>query len=674
MLGASDTLRKFSRVMNTDVLKGATKLSGFLAGSFAGAVLSIPRFVGKALVSLTKLGIILGTSLVAAATAAGGALLYLAKRSADAIDALRVQSIKLGVSTAVLSDFGLAAEEAGVSTESVGAAIFKLSRAVGEASIKGGAARDALKELGLSAYDLIRLKPDEQFIKVAAAINQVSNQSTKARLAVALFGKGGAEVLPLFAENLQEAQKWARILNLEISDFDAAQVDAAGDSVGRLQSAFTGVGNYLATRWAPIIKSASDTILGYIEAAGGVANVAEDAFNRLESGAINVVNKIGSALGGIRAFAATIGVGVGTPGNVIRDMQHAIQDILPWLGRFKDQSTSTFAGMKSGLDEVSIAILKVLKYTLEKGGFGKNIEVRIQNYDNAIKALEESSRTAYRAMAEADERLSSDESGNYFKGISEAISKVGGSAVSLADQLSLVLAYAWKKVEVGATSMSKAAIDGLRDIQREAALTAGALEPLRTPGAMTAEEYFKTIPGGIGNGPSDKIFNITDKTVKQQETFADEMTRIWARTADSISDSLASALLNGENAFKSLANVAKSVAEQILSAFINKAFISPIIGAITGEGGGGGILSIFGRSSSGVAPSSSLSGIASSMSGASSDAPPVQIVFKGDVYGMEDFNKKVKEGVLRSRKEIEQMADSRISSNFARKPAYAVGR
>jgi len=667
MLGASDTLRKFSRVMNTDVLKGATKLSGFLAGNLAGAILNIPRFVGKAILSLGKLALVLGTSLVAAATAAGGALLFLAERSAEAIDAMRVQAVKLGISTKFFGTLAIAADGAGVSMDTATAAITKVTRAVSDAAIKGGPAADALKEIGLSAYQLIRLSPDQQFLKIAEAMGGVANQSDKIRIAVALFGKAGAEILPLFSENMQEASKWAKILNVEVSDFDAAQIDAAGDNVGLLKKAFEGVGNYIATNLAPIITGVTDEILNFIVVQGGVAAIVERVMIGAAAIAVESLNRIGEAAQNAASFAGGLGLDSNSPKNAIEAASSGLADLtrgIFYLGRL---FTAVWATFKTAAYASLIGAVGLVKLLIDAANKLPLVNIDTTGINAAVdeisKDLEDAANDAsiawFDVFGGADFYRTTENAAQAVQGVGNKVAEIADTGV--------------KFVAVGFDDWAKLLANlGLKDI--EAILDRISRKVDETTSKITSDtaaSYFNRIRG---DGPSDKIFNITDKTVKQQETFADEMTRIWARTADSISDSLASALLNGENAFKSLANVAKSVAEQILSAFINKAFISPIIGAITGEGGGGGILSIFGRSSSGVAPSSSLSGIASSMSGASSDAPPVQIVFKGDVYGMEDFNKKVKEGVLRSRKEIEQMADSRISSNFARKPAYAVGR
>lgn len=674
MFKASDGLRTFARVANTDVLKAIPKLAGNLTGLLANAFMSIPRLIAGAISSMLRFAKVIGVTVAAAATTAAGALIYLTKQSFAAIDALRVQAVKLDVSTKFLSVLGVAADGAGVSFETATGAITRLTRSISDAAIKGGPARDALKELGLSAYDLIGLGADEHFTKVSEALGKVSNQSDKVRIAVALFGKAGAEVLPLFAENMEEAQKWARILNLEISDFDASQVDAAGDSVALLSKGFKGIGNYLATTFSPLIKAGADALLGYIERAGGIATIAEGAFRKLETVAIGSINAIGKGMGTLRGFAGSVGLTQSTPGNAVRDITQAMRDGLALLGRFKDGFASVFARIEYTALSAAIAVQKLFDFktnlinafTLSEDEFNQQAYVQ----QARLASLELSKLLAGQRALDAESRLASGESEKAYQTQIDGLGRVGASAVSLADQLSLVMVNAWTMVEVSAKSASVAAVDGLMDVQREAALTAAALEPLNR--GETATSWFNRIRG---EGPSDKIFSFTDKAAKQQETLTDEVTRIWARTADSISDSLASALLNGENLFKSLCEVAKQVAQEILSAFINKVFISAIFGTGTGGGGGGFLGGLFGGATAGatagIAPSSSLVG--STMSGAETRSVTIVNNFHETVAGDTAIERKVRDGIVKERDLIGNISEERTTRQLARRPRFAMG-
>jgi len=661
MFAASGSLKSFAKTMNTDVVKGGAQLAGFLTGKLFNAFTSIPRLVGSALSALTKFGLYLGTSLVAAATAAGGALLLLAKHSAAAIDELRKQSLVLKESVANLSVLKFAAGEADVEMEALTDSMFKLSRSIVDAARGTGTARDGLKALGLSAFDLIKLSPGEQFTKVAEALSKIENSSLRANTAVALFGKGAKAILPLLSENLADSAKWAEILNVKVSDFDAAQIDAAGDSVGRLQSAFAGVGNYIASKLAPIINGVSQSILNFIAAQGGVASIVERVMAGAAAIAVEALNRIGEAAQNAAAYAGGLGLSPDSPKNGINAASEGIGDLIQsvfYLGRLFSAIWETFRLAALSAIQGAIGTVKLLIEAANK--------LPLVNIDTTgITAAVDSIAKEMEDAATRSENAWSDVFGgaDFYRTTTNAAQAVVGVGNKIANIADTGVKFVAQGFNDWTEALKNLGLDDVEAMIDRISVKIGETTS-KVGGGITAADYFANGPMAKGDGPSDKIYKFTDKTVKQQETFADEMTRIWARTADSISDSLASALLDGENAFKSLANVAKSVAEQILSAFLNKTFISPLINAVTGGVGGG----LFGATA-GVTRD-----IASSTSGMSGEAAPtVQLVFKGDVYGMDDFNKRVKEGVLASHREVGDIAEARVSRNNSRKPRYALG-
>jgi len=599
MFEASDSLRKFARVANTDVLKAIPRLAGNLTGLLANAFLSIPRLAYNAVKSLLSFAKTLSLTVVAGATAAAGALLYLTKQSFASIDALRVQAVKLDVSTKFFGALEVAADGAGVSMESATNAITKVTRAISDAAIKGGPAKDALREIGLSVYQLARLDAAGQFNAISEAFGKISNQSDKIRIAVALFGKSGAEILPLFSENMQEAAKWAKILNLEISDFDAAQVDAAGDSVSLLGKAFKGVGNYLATNLAPIITGVTQNILSFIAAQGGVAAIVERVMKGAAAIAVEALNRIGAAAQGVANFAGDIGLDASVPGDAIRFASKGIADLTRsvfYLGAafnavwqtFKLASISALTGAVGLVDMLIKGINAIPGIKIDTTFIDAfALDLGKQTEEAATKAA-----AAWRVVFGGQLYKTAETVGTAIEGVGEKAAGIADMGVKFVAQGFDDWAEALKNL-------------GLEDI--EALINRISVRVEDTSDQLKKDDFFN--PNKLrGDGPSDKIFNLTDRAKKQQEALADEITRIWARTGDSISDSLADAIFEGENLFKSLANTAKDVAKQIFSAFLNKMFITPIINAFTG-GTGGGFASFLSGTSAGM------SGIASPTSG-----------------------------------------------------------
>lgn len=109
---------------------------------------------------------------------------------------LDIAAATIGTSTNALQAYRAAAVTAGQSIETSDNAIRFFTRSVGSAEVATGNQRAAFQKLGITANDLAggaqALLP-----RVAAALLNISNVSTRARLEVELFGRSGQAVEPL---------------------------------------------------------------------------------------------------------------------------------------------------------------------------------------------------------------------------------------------------------------------------------------------------------------------------------------------------------------------------------------------------------------------------------------------------------------------------------------------
>lgn len=210
--------------------------------------------IGKvALGTVTKVAKI-GAAFAAAATASAIAL---TKMSMSAVDNLSKTADKIGITTEALSGLHHAAELSGVSTETMNMALQRMTRRVSEAANGTGEAVGALKELGINAYELERLPLDEQMNVVADAMQNVESQSDRVRLSMKLFDSEGVALVNTLkggSESLEQFAREAEQLGLVVSEVDAKQIEAANDAVTKAKGVFTGLGNQLATAFAPIIE------------------------------------------------------------------------------------------------------------------------------------------------------------------------------------------------------------------------------------------------------------------------------------------------------------------------------------------------------------------------------------------------------------------------------------
>ena len=125
----------------------------------------------------------------------------------------------LGASTESLSQFKHVAELAHVSFESLTKGWRLMEKNVSLAAQGTGAAKDALRELGISATELKNLKPENQFEVLADAMAQVENPADKVRLAMQIFGRAGADLIPIMeggSKAIQAAREEADKLGLNL--------------------------------------------------------------------------------------------------------------------------------------------------------------------------------------------------------------------------------------------------------------------------------------------------------------------------------------------------------------------------------------------------------------------------------------------------------------------------
>lgn len=207
--------------------------------SFASAGKVIGRF--KGLIALAGIG--LGVGFLDAQLKAADAMGKLADRT--------------GVSIERLSGLQFAAEQAGSSVEGMTVGITKMLRSVSDATSGNAMLAETFKELGVDVAAIKNLKADEQFGVIADALNGVESAADKTRIAMEIFGKSGADLIPLISEGsegLAAYQKQAERLGRTMSREQAAKAEQANDAMNRLTTAVKSTAMVIVTTAAPAIE------------------------------------------------------------------------------------------------------------------------------------------------------------------------------------------------------------------------------------------------------------------------------------------------------------------------------------------------------------------------------------------------------------------------------------
>jgi len=161
----------------------------------------------------------------------------------ETADALAKQSQALGVSAADLQGWQWAAQLSGSSAEEFTAAFTKFNRNMAEAAKGTGPAVDALKDFGITAEQVKKKTPIELLDDLAAGMEGVQDPAKRTAGFMALFGKSGAKLLPLFLEGKEGIKKLrAEVDELGMS-FDEAFLEDAqevNDNIDRLKMGVKG--------------------------------------------------------------------------------------------------------------------------------------------------------------------------------------------------------------------------------------------------------------------------------------------------------------------------------------------------------------------------------------------------------------------------------------------------
>lgn len=151
------------------------------------------------------------------------ALLSFGRAAAQNADVLVKMSDKTGIGIEALQRFQAVGDASGNSIEQISSGVNRLQKALGEGSTQ---TLSAISALGLSLDTLRTMSPERQLAAIATAIQGIHDPARQAQLAMELFGRSGAELLPTLKADIQGISDAAWTMSAE----SAKALDAAGDA------------------------------------------------------------------------------------------------------------------------------------------------------------------------------------------------------------------------------------------------------------------------------------------------------------------------------------------------------------------------------------------------------------------------------------------------------------
>lgn len=184
-----------------------------------------------------KIGLPMGLSL--------GALAYGVKAATSSVleygGAIQDASDKTGVAAGLLQAYRFGAEQAGVGAEELDEALVKLNKGLAEAAAgkdKGFAALMAKMKIPLRDAKGNIISVAEAMPQIANAFEKTTDPALRTRMAMELFGKSGAKLIPWLKEGkggLMEMLAEAERLGIGIDDKAIGALDRFGDELGKVR-------------------------------------------------------------------------------------------------------------------------------------------------------------------------------------------------------------------------------------------------------------------------------------------------------------------------------------------------------------------------------------------------------------------------------------------------------
>lgn len=207
------------------------------------------------------------------------------RETADRIDDLANRSHQLGETVPNLQRYEFALQQMGnLDASTADQYLVKLTRSIGEASLGAKGMGDSFKRLGLDVATLAAASPVERFQQVAEAIGAIEDPTQQAAEATRIFGKSGADLLPILRAQSGELAAMmieADQLGMTLDQIEAEKVAAANDALDVMGFQLQGIANQIVVEIAPAVQSLAGLFRSSGDELGGTVGMIGTMVNGL---------------------------------------------------------------------------------------------------------------------------------------------------------------------------------------------------------------------------------------------------------------------------------------------------------------------------------------------------------------------------------------------------------
>jgi len=282
--------------------------------------------LGKLGGGIAKIGALVGGAFVLSG------MTQLAKDSLEAMDNIAKLSQKVGVATDTLQTYGYAARLSGIELETVAQSLGKLAKNMATETEE---ADRAFKAIGVATKDNQgKLRGlDDVMGDVADRFAGMEDGTTKTALAMNLFGRAGAEMIPMLnlgREGLSAYAQEARRLGLVVTRETLLAVESLNDNLSRIKWSMQGV---VAQSLGSVVPALDAIATGFIDS----TQKGKSFITAAEAASSILRGMASAAVGTVAAFdlvGTAVGEGVAAVAHAIRQLPAALTggEVEKWEG------------------------------------------------------------------------------------------------------------------------------------------------------------------------------------------------------------------------------------------------------------------------------------------------------------------------------------------------------
>lgn len=267
---------------------------------------------------------------------------------AGVIDQTSKLAARAGVTYGEMAALSLAAERSGVALESVKDSMTKADIAFARAAAGSEEAASGFEAIGLSVAQLNGMGTADRFQAISAAIAKLPTEAQRAAAAVQIFGRSGADLLPLF----EGGAAGIAAAKAEADKFGTALTTAQGTDVKNMISAFETAKTAIQGIVQQVTAYLSPAITGVVK-----------QFNQFigDMGGANIGQKIGAGILDGAEYLA--GIGDWLIANLSSVWQYVASVAGSWNSTISVLQ-QVGAGIKTAFDAAAVVFLSVFRVAM----------------------------------------------------------------------------------------------------------------------------------------------------------------------------------------------------------------------------------------------------------------------------------------------------------------------